>query len=282
VLNLVGNAIKFRHTGEVVLVVEVDYQERDSQVIRVTVRDTGIGIPPERQASIFEPFTQVDSSTTRKYGGTGLGLTISSRIVSMMGGTIWFESELGRGTEFHFTARFKLLANQVAPDIKMSGDVLRGIKVLIVDDNATNRKILQSMLVSWDIRPGEADSGPRALTELISAQSDGDPYRLLLCDRHMPAMDGLELVEQARRIPALANLPVLMLTPASHLGEMERWKSLSISSCLVKPVRKVELLASLLRVAGANHAVPPSTVVEFSSSVRRERVFISCWLRITA
>jgi CheY-like chemotaxis protein/HPt (histidine-containing phosphotransfer) domain-containing protein/anti-sigma regulatory factor (Ser/Thr protein kinase) len=263
VLNLVGNAVKFTHAGEVTLSVEVNSHEKDAQILHFVVRDTGIGIPPERRDSIFDPFTQADSSTTRKYGGTGLGLTICARIVSMMEGRIWFESEVGRGTQFHFTVRFKSLRSQPESVINMPAGVLRGIKILIVDDNSTCRKILRSLLASWEMRIGEASSGPGALNELMLAQRDGDFYQLLLTDTHMPDMNGLALAEQVRRLPAFSSLPILMLTSAGHGGDLERWKNLCIASLIVKPVRKAELLASLLKFAGGNSTVsPPAMVAE--------------------
>ena len=261
VLNLVGNAIKFTHAGEVALKVEVESQEKEIQIIRFTVRDTGIGIPPERQNSIFEPFTQADSSTTRKYGGTGLGLTISTRIVSMMEGRIWLESEVGRGTEFHFTARLKDLASQAEPRTRLSEEALRGVKVLVVDDNATNRRILQAIMGGWEMGTAQADCGQSALAELISAHSKGKPYQVLLSDIHMPGMDGFTLVEQIQRIPELSDLHVIMLTSAGQVEDMERCKTFCIPSCLVKPVRKNELLSALLNRLGKNHAVPPAGVL---------------------
>jgi signal transduction histidine kinase/CheY-like chemotaxis protein len=233
VLNLVGNAVKFTHAGEVALSVEVESHEKDAQILHFSVRDTGIGIPPEHRDSVFAPFTQVDSSTTRKYGGTGLGLTISARIVAMMGGRIWFESEVGQGTQFHFTVRFKALKSQSESATNKSAGVLRGIKVLIVDDNSTSRKILRSMLASWKMRIGEAISGPGALNELMLAQRAGDFYKLLLSDTHMPDTNGFALVEQIRRLPAFSSLPILMLTSAGHGGDPERWKNLCIASLLV-------------------------------------------------
>ena len=263
VLNLVGNAVKFTHAGEVALSVEVDRHEKDGQILHFSVRDTGIGIPAERWNSIFAPFTQADSSMTRKYGGTGLGLTISARIVALMGGRIWFESEVGRGTQFHFTVPFKALRSQSQSGTSTPADALRGVKALIVDDNATSRKILRSLLTSCGMRIGEASSGSAALTELSLAQRDGDFYQLLLTDSHMPDMNGLALVEQVRGLPAFSSLPVLMLTSAAHERDQERGKNLCIASFLVKPVRKAELLASLLKATGGDYTVsPPAMIAE--------------------
>ena len=257
VLNFLGNAIKFTHQGEVALKVEVEAHEHDHHLIRFTVRDTGIGIPPEKRESIFEPFTQADASTTRKYGGTGLGLTISARLVSMMGGKIWFESEVGKGTQFHFTARLKALARHEQSEMAIPAEILRGMSVLIVDDNATNRRILREMLARWEMCSHEADSGAQALLQLIAAQAAGNPYRLILTDMHMPNMDGFTLVEQLRQIPGLSTLAIMMLTSAGHLGDAERCKKLGITSYLVKPVRKLELLNSILKIVGQTDSVRP-------------------------
>ena len=257
VLNLLGNAIKFTQQGEVALKVEVEAHEHDHHLIRFTVRDTGIGIPPEKRESVFEPFTQADTSTTRKYGGTGLGLTISARLVSMMGGKIWFESEVGKGTQFHFTARLKALPRHEQSEVTIPAEILRGMSVLIVDDNATNRRILREMLARWEMCSHEADSGAQALLQLISAQAAGNPYRLILTDMHMPNMDGFTLVEQLRQIPGLSTLAIMMLTSAGHLGDAERCKKLGITSYLVKPVRKSELLNSILKIVGQADSVRP-------------------------
>lgn len=258
VLNLVGNAIKFTQLGEVSLKVVVESEGTDTQILHFTVSDTGIGIPPEKQEAIFEPFTQADTSTTRKYGGTGLGLTISARLVAMMGGKIWFESEEGRGTQFHFTVRLKVVAGQGAPETAIPGEALRGMRVLIVDDNSTNRRILQGMLRLWEMRTAEAESAAQALTDLIAAQTSGDPFRLLLTDLHMPNMDGFTLVKRIRELPEISTLAIMMLTSAGHLGDAERCKQLGLRSYLVKPVRKWELLAAVLKAVGQGQITPQS------------------------
>jgi signal transduction histidine kinase/DNA-binding response OmpR family regulator len=260
VLNLIGNAIKFTHQGEVALKVEIESQEQDSHLIRFTIRDTGIGIPAEKREAIFQPFTQADTSTTRKYGGTGLGLTISARLVSMMGGKIWFESEPGKGTQFHFTARLKALPCQDRTEVVIPTEILRGMNVLIVDDNATNRRILREMLVCWEMQPHEAESGAQALKQLISAQAAGNPYHLILTDMHMPHMDGFTLVEQLRQVPGLSTMAIMMLTSTGYLGDAERCKKLGITSYLVKPVRKWELLHAILKLLGQTNSIRVSEV----------------------
>ena len=260
VLNLVGNAIKFTLTGEVALRVEVEDSENDIGSVRFTVADTGIGIPPEKREAIFAPFTQADTSTTREYGGTGLGLTICARLVSMMGGRVWCESEVGRGSQFHFTARLKFLANKAEMGGIVPYETLRGMRVLIVDDNATNRKILQGMLRRWELRTRDVESGEQALAELLSGRAAGDPYRLILTDMHMPNMDGFELVEKIRNTPGLSTTAIMMLTSAGHRQDAERCRELGIVSYLLKPIRKWELLAAIEKALGKGGPSPqPNT-----------------------
>src|SRR5262249_32274370 len=202
VVNLVGNAIKFTKKGEVAVTVECQAQEQEVVTLHFTVNDTGIGIPPEKQKLIFEAFSQADNSTTRQYGGTGLVLTISSRLVQMMGGEIWLESETGKGTRFHFTVR--LGVGEQAPQTDAPWvENLRGLKVLVVDDNRTNQRILEEMLGRWGMRPFSAQSGKEALVRLVEACETTEPYALVLTDVHMPEMDGFGLVERIRQRPLL-------------------------------------------------------------------------------
>jgi signal transduction histidine kinase/CheY-like chemotaxis protein/HPt (histidine-containing phosphotransfer) domain-containing protein len=262
VLNLVGNAIKFTSTGEVTLQVEVEDGEYDSRNVRFTVTDTGIGIPREKQEVIFNPFIQADTSTTREYGGTGLGLAICSHLVTLMGGRIWLESEVGRGSQFHFTARLKFLANMAEPGVIMPSEKLRGVRVLIVDDNATNRRILQGILTRWELRTHEVEGGEQALTELLSASTAGDAYQLILTDMHMPHMDGFGLIERIRHTPELSTTAIMMLTSAGHREDVARCKEFEIASYLLKPIRKWELLAAIAKALGHGGPSPrPITAV---------------------
>ncbi len=262
-LNLLSNAIKFTSHGEVALKVEIEAEDQDTRLIKFTVADTGIGIPADKQESIFSPFTQADSSTTRKYGGTGLGLTISARMVAMMGGRVWLESEVGRGTQFHFTARLKVSSNGPESEIVVPLETLNGLRILVVDDNKTNRRILQGMLTRWGAQTMCTEGAVQALSELDSASNAGQPYQLVLTDMHMPDMDGFGLVEEIRRSPEILPVTVIMLTSAGHAGDVERCRKLGIPSYLYKPVRKRELLAAILRALGHTHTTAsPAAVIQ--------------------
>jgi two-component system sensor histidine kinase/response regulator len=259
-VNLVGNAIKFTSKGEVALGVNVLETEGKQCLLQFTISDTGIGIPSEKQKSIFEPFTQADSSTTRKYGGTGLGLTISTRLVGMMGGRIWVESEPGRGTRFHFTARLGIAdapamrAGTIAPP-----EMLRGMKVLVVDDNPASREILEEMLKLWEMTSTSVEDGDEALEQLSFARDAGSPYGLMLTDMYMPKMSGFDLVERIRQRPQLATTMIMMLTSAGHRGDAARCQELGVAAYLPKPFRKSELQEAIVRALQAkeqDRAIP--------------------------
>lgn len=272
VINLVGNAIKFTEKGEIAVKVQVESTEGGDCLCHFTVADTGIGISQDKLKLIFEPFSQADTSTTRKYGGTGLGLTISARLVQMMGGRIWVESEVERGSQFHFTAR---LGAADAKKIKLGAaappELLRGVKVLIVDDNRTNRRILESMLLRWHMKPALADSGRAALLELSTAREAGEPYGLILTDMNMPGMDGFALVEEIRRHAEWATATIMMLTSSGHRGDAARCEQLGVAAYLLKPIRQTELREAVARVLGAREsegAIP--LITRFSLQVARE------------
>ena len=256
-VNLIGNAIKFTRQGEVAVELAVDSAGAEQVGIRCEVRDTGIGIPAEKIKILFQAFTQVDSSSTREYGGTGLGLVISARLVEMMGGRIWLESVLGRGSSFFFTARFGQPAPSVS-DAPLAGtDRLRGLRVLVVDDNATNRLVLRDMLAGFGARPTLAGGGDAALAELETAQRDGRPYDLVLLDNMMPGMDGFTLAAEIGRRPGLAGPPLLMLSSSGQAGEAARCRALGIRQQLTKPVRQSQLRQLLVAVlSGAAESRP--------------------------
>ena len=247
--NLVGNAIKFTARGEVVL--SAGRIETPGGVgVRFTVRDTGIGIPKAKQASIFEAFTQADGTTTRRFGGTGLGLTISTRLIELMGGTIWVESEPDVGSEFHFESRFELARHSGLRPSGRPPTKLRGSNVLVVDDNATNRRVLADTLRLWEALPTCVESGPEALAELRRAADAGEPYPLILLDAMMPDMDGFAVVEQMGREETLAGSAVMMLTSADGQGDAARCRALGMEAYLVKPVKAAELLKAITAVLG--------------------------------
>jgi PAS domain S-box-containing protein len=251
IVNLVSNAIKFTHEGEVELKVQVETEDGNDCILHFIVVDTGIGVPLEKQKVIFDPFTQADTSTTRKYGGTGLGLTISARLVEMMGGKIWVESEVGKGAQFHFTTRVQTCEKVALKEPLAPVEILRGMKALIVDDNRTNRRILQAMLQRWEMNVTSVEGAEQALGEVAEAQKGGEPYALILTDMHMPNMDGFELVERIKNQPELCAATIMMLTSAGHRGDAERCRTLGVTSYLLKPVRQSELREAIARVFGA-------------------------------
>jgi PAS domain S-box-containing protein len=247
-VNLVGNAIKFTERGEVVVDVAVDEKTEQQAVLHFAVSDTGIGIPEEEQGRIFEAFTQVDPSRTKKYGGTGLGLTISAQLVAMMGGRIWVESTVGKGSTFHFTARLQVPKD--APQAPPRPFQMRDLPVLVVDDNATNRRILEEMLTSWNMRPRAVDNGPDALAVMQEAAATGRPFPLVLLDGHMPSMDGFSLAEQIQRQPSLKGTIILMLTSAGQPEDVNRCHELGVSAYIMKPVKSSELLETIYNALG--------------------------------
>jgi PAS domain S-box-containing protein len=261
IVNLVGNAIKFTEVGEVALKVQVDSHDEGSVLLHFAVADTGIGIPEEKQKLVFDPFSQGDSSTTRKYGGTGLGLTISARLVEMMGGQIWFESRVGQGTQFHFTVKLATSEKPVRAGAIAPPELLRGVKVLVVDDNRTNRRILEGMLKRWDMQPTCVDGGAQALEELSTAADAGRPYVLVLADLLMPLMDGFEMVEHIRERPGLSTVIIMMLTSAGRRGDAARCEQLGVAAYLLKPIRQSELREAIARVLGAQESAGPIPLV---------------------
>ena len=261
VLNLAGNAVKFTERGEVVLRVEAEESGPDSLHLHFTVTDTGIGIPPEKQKLIFEPFTQADTSTTRQYGGTGLGLSISMRLIEMMGGRIWLESEVGKGSTFHFSASFGVVKHAAARPALTDPAVLDDVRVLVVDDNATNRQILERTLSYWRMRPTAVSNATAALNLLREAKAAGVPFGLLVADCHMPDVDGFMLVEQIQRSPELSNLVTIMLTSGGQRGDGARCKQLGIAAYLIKPVLQADLLDALLQVLSSGGSAKPTQVI---------------------
>ncbi len=249
-INLIGNAIKFTEEGEVVVRVEQTWRTADELELHFAVVDTGIGIPSDKQDALFDAFSQVDSSTTRKYGGTGLGLAISSQLVDMMGGRFWVESEVGQGSTFHFTARFGVSTVPEKPQRVARLSTLRHLPVLVVDDNATNRHILKETLTNWRMRPTVVESGNAALEALEQAQHAGTPFALVLLDVMMPEMDGFTLAEQIIQDPALASSTLMMLSSADHRGDAARCRAMGLAAYLTKPIRQSDLLSAIMAALG--------------------------------
>jgi signal transduction histidine kinase/CheY-like chemotaxis protein len=259
VVNLVGNAIKFTERGEVVVRVENHTRGADAASLHFAVHDTGIGVPAEKQQAIFNAFEQEDASTTRRYGGTGLGLAISSRLVHLMGGRIWVESTPGQGSTFHFTARLGLPKGPALSRVMGRPAGLRGLPVLVVDDNATNRRILEEVLGNWGMEPTTADGGQAALAELRRAAAAGKPFPLVLLDVMMPEMDGFMLAEHIQRHPELVGVPIMMLSSSDRRTDSTRCEELGIATYLTKPVKQSELLDALLTVLGTLPPPAPPT-----------------------
>jgi signal transduction histidine kinase/DNA-binding response OmpR family regulator len=255
-LNLVGNALKFTSQGEISLTVQTDLIEDKEATLRFTVSDTGVGIAPAKLETIFDSFSQADTSTTREYGGTGLGLTISKRLIEMMGGRIWVESEPGIGSRFHFTVRLGTASTRkVTVESSVAPAILSGVKVLIVDDNRTNRRILEGLVKRWGMNPTATSDGEMALAELLAAQKANDLYGLILTDMHMPKMDGFTLVEYIKRKLELPTSTIMMLTSGGQRGDAARCEELGISAYLLKPVRQAELREAISCVLSAKEQV---------------------------
>jgi len=251
VVNLIGNAIKFTDAGEVLLRVELRSLTKQQVCLYFAVRDTGIGITPGQQQKLFKAFSQADTSTTRKYGGTGLGLAISARLVRMMDGEIWLESQPGRGSTFHFTARFDSASAPPAQPRLREPAALHGLSVLVVDDNATNRLILQEALTKWGMWPTLVESGKAALVALQEARNAGSSFALVLLDAMMPEMDGFTLAARITQDPDLVVATLMMLSSANRGEDAARCRELGVAAYLSKPVRQSTLLDAIMTSLGA-------------------------------
>jgi signal transduction histidine kinase/DNA-binding response OmpR family regulator len=271
VLNLLGNAVKFTSQGEVVLVVEKREEVDEAVVLHFAVTDTGIGIPREKHASIFDVFTQADTSTTRKFGGTGLGLAICTRIIEMMGGRIWVESEPGRGSTFHFEVRFALQKNSPVRYEPIGIEMLRDLPALVVDDNATNLRIFEETLVGWGMRPTLAAGGPQALAALEGVTGKNNAYPLILLDSQMPELDGFSVAKAIKQDPNHSESVVIMLTSAGIRGDGERCREIGINAYLGKPIRRSELLEAIKLALGSHQRNEKSSPVITRHLMRENR-----------
>ncbi len=246
--NLIANAIKFTETGEVIVLAETNPGMNKSEILRVTIIDTGIGISPESQKRLFTPFTQADGSTTRKYGGTGLGLAISKQIINMMGGELVCESAVERGSTFHFTVQLDS-STSVKPLLPATDkETLKGYRVLVVDDNATNRAIVTKQTASWGMISDSAASGSEGLDKFRQAYKEKRAYDFTILDMHMPDFNGLEVARTIQQDPILSSLRMIMLTSVGLQGDAKMARESGISAYLTKPVRQSELFSTFIKV----------------------------------
>jgi signal transduction histidine kinase/CheY-like chemotaxis protein len=264
-INLVGNAIKFTDHGEVSVDVSVKALTNDRAYLQFSICDTGIGIALDQQGGLFQEFQQAHTSGNRLYGGTGLGLAVSRSIVTLMGGEIDLKSMPGEGTTITFDAYFDVsTGSQPAPPIPREED-LQGMPTLIIDDNATNRRILSELTRQWKMKPHTCDSGESGLAELSRAASEGNPYRLLLLDEQMPGMDGMEVLERIRGNPALQSVVIMMLTSSDQVESVALCRKMGVETYLIKPISSSDLLGSIRRAIGVH--TPASTVTPPAAGV---------------
>jgi signal transduction histidine kinase/DNA-binding response OmpR family regulator len=267
--NLVGNAIKFTEHGHVAIDVREKKHGEGVTMLHFEISDTGIGVPADKHATIFEAFSQADGSTTRRFGGTGLGLTISSTLVGMMGGRIWVESE-PPGSTFHFTASFD--TTELGEPRNAPAAMLAELPVLIVDDNPVNRRILQKQVTRWQMKPTCVENGEDALTALDAAAQAGTPYALVLLDANMPELDGFGVAEQIAKRPAIAGTTIMMLTSSGQYSDAGRWRAVGISACLTKPIDAADLHEAICRVIdGGSTRLSSASASAFSSSSSRPK-----------
>jgi signal transduction histidine kinase/DNA-binding response OmpR family regulator len=249
-VNLVGNAVKFTEKGEIVLDVACKASEDGQATLLISVRDTGIGIPEDKRVQIFDSFTQADTTTTRRFGGTGLGLAITRRLVELMNGRIWVDSQEGRGSTFHVLLTLPLLEGHTPPARSGVPAPFADTAVLIVDDNATNRLILREMVKSWGMSPTTAPDAREAFSRLQDASDAGQPFSLVVLDLNMPEVDGLTLAEWIRNNPRLADTTLIVLTSGARSGDVARCRQLGVASHLLKPVKQSELFDAVATSLG--------------------------------
>jgi two-component system, sensor histidine kinase and response regulator len=262
-VNLVGNSIKFTVGGNIHVNTDREPGGESEIRLRISVSDTGIGIPHEKQQVIFEPFSQADGSTTRRFGGTGLGLTISRQLVELMGGRMWLESEVGKGSAFYFTCAFEKGMESDSGEEKAAGLIPAGLNVLIVDNSPTNHLILGEMLANWRMNATMASSGSEAMSALEKARNSGRPFSIVLLDARMPDIDGLQILERIHGNPGMASAVIMMLSIERQKSDAARCRELGVDQILNKPISQSELLDAILSVLGLK--VAGKQFVEMSS-----------------
>jgi signal transduction histidine kinase/CheY-like chemotaxis protein len=272
-MNLVGNAIKFTERGEIEVSVQGE-PSLEGTILRFSIRDTGIGIPPDKQQTIFDSFSQADSSTTRKYGGTGLGLTIAGQLAGLMGGKIWVESEAGKGSTFYFTAQVDQGAAVLSSEA-LDVSELAGVPILVVDDNATNRRTLEDSVIRWKMMPTVVADAAAAMEVLRHAHASGAQLPLVLTDAHMPIIDGFDLAERIREDPWLSNIKIVILTSNGERGDAERCRKLGVTAYLSKPFDRLELRDVLLHVLSGDPAKPENRALVTRHTIREQRQSLS-------
>jgi PAS domain S-box-containing protein len=260
IINLVGNAIKFTDQGEIVVRAERESSSKNELVLHISVSDTGIGIPKDKQLTIFDAFVQGDGSTSRKYGGTGLGLAISRQLIRMMHGRIWVESEIGHGSTFHFTAAFGV-RDADSTEKSMDLSQLRGRRVLVVDDNTTNRRVLEEILTGWAMDSTSLSDGASVVAEMLVAARANRPYCVVLLDARMPEMDGFAVAARIRENEEIVKTPIVMLCSGLMNVDRERFKQLEVSGTVKKPIRQSEVLNAVRNALGLSRNDPHESLV---------------------
>jgi two-component system, sensor histidine kinase and response regulator len=249
-INLVGNAIKFTEKGEIVISVEEETSDRETILLHFTISDTGIGIPEDKQKIIFDVFAQADSSMTRKYGGTGLGLAISSQLVDLLGGRIWVESSVGKGSRFHFTARFMWAKKEDEQPVLKPKMLFADLPLLLVEDNASSRRFIKDWAVFWGLRVKEAESADQAIVILDDAKERKKPFQVILLDANLPGHDSFIIMDYIRDNPELASFTIMMMNSSSNRVDASPWLKVGIPGQLGKPVKPSELKKNILNILG--------------------------------
>ncbi len=272
--NFLSNAVKFTEKGDIVVEIRNIHKDSEKAKFHFSVKDTGIGIPENVQISLFDAFTQADTSTTRKYGGTGLGLSISKKLVEMMGGEIGVNSIPDEGSEFWFTAEFPLSNAEIIPS---EPKAIKGVRVLGVDDNATNRRLLSLLLMSWECRYEVVSSGKEALEAMKESYTEGDRFEIAILDMQMPEMDGEMLADAIFAIPEYSKTSIIALTSIGQLGDAKRLIEKGFKAYLTKPVKETQLLDSLMRVYGQKGAVAQheKSKTEIDSTQKEARILVA-------